>query len=82
MLLATSGCLGHWPELFNMRANGSSVCTRTIQIDCRADQLNSAFCYILRAPFRCVDAEGLKGKVYVWIGSKSNPIHHELAEQV
>ena len=65
-----------------MRANGSSVCTRTIQVDSRADQLNSAFCYILRAPFRWVDADGLKGKVYVWIGSKSNPLHVELAEQV
>lgn len=25
---------GKWPELFQIRANGSSVCTRTIQIDC------------------------------------------------
>lgn len=73
---------GRWPELFNMRANGSSVCMRTIQVDCRANQLNSAFCYILRAPFPCVDANGLKGKVYVWIGSKSNVTHHELAEQI
>ena len=31
-----------------MRANGSAICTRTIHIDCKADQLNSAFCYILR----------------------------------
>lgn len=73
---------GRWPELFHMRANGSSVCTRTIQVDCRADQLNSAFCYILRAPFKCIDENGLKGKVFVWIGSKSNPREHSLCEQV
>lgn len=65
-----------------MRANGSAVCTRTIQIDCRANQLNSAFCYILRAPFKIVDQDGLEGKVFVWYGSKSNPSHHDLCLQV
>ncbi|VIO90379.1 Flightless-I protein homolog, putative [Brugia malayi] len=73
---------GHWPELFLMRANGSAVCTRTIQIDCRANQLNSAFCFILRAPFKIVDENGLEGKVFVWYGSKSNPNHHDLCLQV
>ncbi|VDN20874.1 unnamed protein product [Gongylonema pulchrum] len=73
---------GHWPELFLMRANGSAVCTRTVQIDCRANQLNSAFCFILRAPYRVVDEDGLKGKVYVWLGSKSNPNQHNLCAQV
>ncbi|VDM10781.1 unnamed protein product [Wuchereria bancrofti] len=73
---------GHWPELFLMRANGSAVCTRTIQIDCRANQLNSAFCFILRAPFKIVDENGLEGKVFVWYGSKSNSNHHDLCLQV
>ncbi|MCP9259008.1 Gelsolin [Dirofilaria immitis] len=73
---------GHWPELFLMRANGSAVCTRTIQIDCRANQLNSAFCYILRAPFKVADENGLEGKIFVWYGSKSNPNHHDLCLQV
>ncbi|KHN73472.1 Protein flightless-1 -like protein [Toxocara canis] len=73
---------GRWPELFLMRANGSSVCTRTIQIDCRADQLNSAFCYILRAPFRCMDEDGTKGKVFVWLGAKTTPRQHQLCEAV
>jgi hypothetical protein len=25
---------GRWPELFHLRANGSAVCTRTIQVRC------------------------------------------------
>uniref|UniRef100_A0A915C440 Protein flightless-1 homolog n=1 Tax=Parascaris univalens TaxID=6257 RepID=A0A915C440_PARUN len=73
---------GHWPELFHMRANGSSLCTRTIQVDCRADQLNSAFCYILRAPFRCADENGISGKVYVWFGSKTTDRQRQLCETV
>lgn len=73
---------GHWPELFHMRANGSSLCTRTIQVDCRADQLNSAFCYILRAPFRCANEDGISGKVYVWFGSKTTDRQRQLCETV
>uniref|UniRef100_A0A915M8J2 Gelsolin-like domain-containing protein n=1 Tax=Meloidogyne javanica TaxID=6303 RepID=A0A915M8J2_MELJA len=55
------------PELFHMRANGSSICTRTIQVDCRVSSLNSAFCYILRTP--CADGDE-SGVIYVWKGSK------------
>ncbi|VDN29276.1 unnamed protein product [Gongylonema pulchrum] len=62
----------HWPELFLMRANGSAVCTRTVQIDCRANQLNSAFCFILRAPYRVVDEDGLKGKVASELINRNN----------
>lgn len=65
-----------------MRANGSAVCTRTIQIDCNANQLNSAFCYILRIPFRMADENGVKGWIYIWLGNKSNPNQHKLCEQV
>jgi hypothetical protein len=60
-----------------MRANGSAICTRTIQVDCKADQLDSAFCYILRAPFRIVDNDGENGRVFVWIGNKSDPDDRE-----
>ncbi|CAD5220329.1 unnamed protein product [Bursaphelenchus xylophilus] len=38
------------PELYQMRANGSSVNTRTIQIETSAKNLNSAFGYILLVP--------------------------------
>ncbi|XGW13461.1 hypothetical protein V3C99_000077 [Haemonchus contortus] len=73
---------GKWPELFQMRANGSSVCTRTIQIDCRATELCSGFCHILRAPFKVAREDGEKGIVYVWIGSQSDPHEHEYARRV
>ncbi|RCN26638.1 gelsolin repeat protein [Ancylostoma caninum] len=73
---------GKWPELFQMRANGSSVCTRTIQIDCRATELCSGFCHILRAPYSVARDDGQKGIVYVWIGVQSDPHEHEYARKV
>ncbi|KAK6037971.1 gelsolin repeat protein [Cooperia oncophora] len=73
---------GKWPELFQMRANGSSVCTRTIQIDCRATELCSGFCHILRAPYKVIREDGEKGIVYVWIGKQSDPHEHEYARRV
>lgn len=68
------------PELFHMRANGTSICTRTIQLDCKAAQLNSAFYYILRVPLH--ESEDGPGKIFVWKGSKSDPFYHKLAEEV
>uniref|UniRef100_A0A914W203 Gelsolin-like domain-containing protein n=1 Tax=Plectus sambesii TaxID=2011161 RepID=A0A914W203_9BILA len=69
--------------MFHMRANGSAICTRTIHIDNKAEQLNSAFCYIVRAPFRYVaDTQSPQGKVYVWIGNKSDPAEHDLCADV
>lgn len=73
---------GRWPELFHMRANGSAVCTRTIQVDSRADRLNSGFCYIMRYPFQVPDQDGIAGKMFVWLGSKSDPYYHKVAEDV
>uniref|UniRef100_A0A1I7X8X9 Gelsolin-like domain-containing protein n=1 Tax=Heterorhabditis bacteriophora TaxID=37862 RepID=A0A1I7X8X9_HETBA len=71
---------GKWPEMFQMRANGSSVCTRTIQIECMADQLCSAFCHILRAPFK-IEKDGERGIVYVWIGKSSDVHEHDVARR-
>ncbi|KAF8356657.1 fli-1 [Pristionchus pacificus] len=77
---------GHWPELFQMRANGSSVCTRTIQVDCRSDQLCSAFCFILRAPYKTIRDDGEKGRVFVWLGKESQehewPLVKEIADEL
>ncbi|KAK0418524.1 hypothetical protein QR680_013613 [Steinernema hermaphroditum] len=73
---------GKWPELFQLRANGSALCTRTIQIDCKAQELNSGFNHILRAPFRCVSDDGTLGRVFVWIGSKSDPYFESLVTKV
>lgn len=73
---------GRWPELFHMRANGSAVCTRTIQIDARAEKLNSGFNFILRYPFPVPDDDGQTGKIFAWIGSKSDPYYHRLIEEV
>ncbi|TKR57749.1 hypothetical protein L596_030409 [Steinernema carpocapsae] len=73
---------GKWPELFQMRANGSALCTRTIQIDCKAQELNSGFNHILRAPFRCLGEDGTMGRVFVWIGSKTDPYFEPLITKV
>ncbi|PAV59113.1 hypothetical protein WR25_10798 [Diploscapter pachys] len=72
---------GMWPELFQMRANGSTVCTRTIQIDCIADQLCSGFCHILRIPYK-EDRNGQRGIIYVWIAQQSDPHDHETVKMV
>lgn len=66
-------------EFYHLRANGSPLCTRLIQIKPDAASLNSAFCYILRVPF---DNEESSGIVYLWIGSKANPDEVRLAEEI
>lgn len=73
---------GRWPELFQLRANGSAVCTRTIQVDARSEKLNSAFCFILRLPFPVPDENGHAGRIFVWLGSKSDSYFHALIEEV
>jgi len=73
---------GKWPELFQMRANGGAVCTRTIQLDCKAELLCSGFCYILRAPFKSPQSDGIRGRVFVWRGKCSPRTQHDLCRQV
>lgn len=43
-----------YPALFLTRANGSSISTRTIQVDLKLENLNSEFCCILRFPLRYI----------------------------
>jgi len=66
-------------ELFQLRANGSPLTTRCIQIGVDAANLNSEFCFILKVPF---DSEDNQGIVYVWIGKRSNPNEARLAEEI
>ncbi|CAI5446386.1 unnamed protein product [Caenorhabditis angaria] len=73
---------GKWPELYQMRANGSSVCNRTIQVDCQANQLCSAFCHILRIPYKVPLETGQKGIVYVWYGKDSEEWERDVAKQI
>ncbi|KAK7571791.1 hypothetical protein V9T40_014263 [Parthenolecanium corni] len=56
-------------QLYQLRANGSALCTRVIQVKADATSLNSCFCYILKVPFGNEDNSGL---IYVWIGSKAD----------
>ncbi|KAH7943533.1 hypothetical protein HPB52_009189 [Rhipicephalus sanguineus] len=67
-------------ELFHLRANGSPICTRCVQIPPSASNLNSAFCYILKVPFEQDGEED--GMVYVWIGSKADEDDVRLAEEL
>jgi len=66
-------------ELFQLRANGSPLTTRCIQITVDAANLNSEFCFILKVPF---DSEDNQGIVYVWIGKRSNSNEARLAEEI
>lgn len=66
-------------ELFQLRANGSALTTRCIQIDVDAGKINSEFCYILKVPF---DSEDNQGIVYVWIGKRSDSDEARLTEEI
>jgi len=66
-------------ELFQLRANGSPLTTRCIQIGVDATKLNSEFCFILKVPF---DSEDNQGIVYVCIGKRSNSDEARLAEEI
>ena len=49
----------------------------------RAVQLCSGFCFILRAPFNTLDDDGsAQGRVWVWIGGKSDPNDHAIVKEV
>jgi len=66
-------------ELFQLRANGSPLTTRCIQVNVDATNLNSEFCFILKVPF---DSEDNQGIVYVWIGKRANSDEARLAEEI
>ncbi|XP_037868350.1 protein flightless-1 [Bombyx mori] len=68
-------------ELFELRSNGSALCTRLVQVKAEASQLNSAFCYILNVPLEG-NGETSSAIVYAWIGSKSDPDSARLIEQM
>lgn len=68
-------------KFYNLRSNGSALCTRLIQIRPDATQLNSAFSYILYVPFQTEDNTE-SGIVYVWIGSKCCPEEGKLIQEI
>lgn len=68
-------------ELFELRSNGSALCTRLIQVKADAAQLNSAFCYILNVPLEGSN-DTSSAIVYAWIGSKSDADSARLIEQI
>jgi hypothetical protein len=70
-----------------MRANGSPINTRTIEVDCTSKSLNSAFTYILTCPLDedsedPSKEEGKLGRIYIWFGSKSDGYYHPVTESV
>ncbi|CAG5045121.1 unnamed protein product [Parnassius apollo] len=68
-------------ELFELRTNGSALCTRLVQIKADASQLNSAFCYILNVPLEG-SGDAASAIVYVWIGSRSDADSARLIELI
>jgi hypothetical protein len=71
-----------------LRANGSPINTRTIEVDCSSKNLNSAFTYILACPFDENSEDPSKeednkiGRLYIWLGSKSDNYYHPVTESV
>ncbi|CAH2096019.1 unnamed protein product [Euphydryas editha] len=68
-------------ELFELRSNGSALCTRLVQVKADAANLNSAFCYILNVPLEGSKEES-SAIVYAWIGSKSDADSARLIELI
>ncbi|XP_065846608.1 protein flightless-1 homolog isoform X2 [Oscarella lobularis] len=66
-------------QLLQVRANGSSLYTRVVEVPTDVQSLNSEFCYILKVPFNKGSVGN--GVVYVWIGSKSSKAHSIVAEE-
>nr|AAL36557.1 cytoskeletal actin-modulating protein [Mus musculus] len=67
------------PTLYQIRTNGSALCTRCIQINTDSSLLNSEFCFILKVPFESEDNQGI---VYAWVGRASDPDEAKLAEDI
>uniref|UniRef100_A0A8D1BAI0 Protein flightless-1 homolog n=1 Tax=Sus scrofa TaxID=9823 RepID=A0A8D1BAI0_PIG len=67
------------PSLYQIRTNGSALCTRCIQINTDSGLLNSEFCFILKVPFESEDNQGI---VYAWVGRASDPDEAKLAEDI
>lgn len=68
-------------EFYHLRQNGSSLCTRVIQIRADSSLLCSAFCYILIVPFE-TDDDSESGIIYVWIGSKTTAEESKLIQEI
>jgi hypothetical protein len=66
-------------EFFHIRANGSNLCRRCIEIQPEASYLNSHFVYILKVPF---DPQDKSGIVYIWLGQNSNLDDAKAAEEI
>ncbi|KAM4632629.1 protein flightless-1 homolog isoform 2-T2 [Discoglossus pictus] len=71
--------VGLQPSLYHVRTNGSSLCTRCIQINTDCSLLNSEFCYILKVPFESTDNQGI---VYTWVGRAADPDEAKLSEDI
>lgn len=73
-------------RFYQLRSNGSALCTRLIQITPDASLLNSAFCYILHVPFETSGDEEAtasdSGIMYVWIGSKAVAEEAKLVQEI
>ncbi|CAH0715389.1 unnamed protein product, partial [Brenthis ino] len=70
-------------ELFELRSNGSALCTRLVQVRADAANLNSAFCYILNVPLEgSKESPSGSAIVYAWIGSKADADSARLIEQI
>ncbi|OCT64459.1 protein flightless-1 homolog [Xenopus laevis] len=71
--------VGLQPSLYQVRTNGSALCTRCIQINTDCSLLNSEFCFILKVPFESIDNQGI---VYTWVGRAADPDEAKLSEDI
>ncbi|KAM8962259.1 LOW QUALITY PROTEIN: protein flightless-1 homolog [Pelodytes ibericus] len=71
--------VGLQPSMYHIRTNGSTLCTRCIQVNTDCSLLNSEFCYILKVPFESIDNQGI---VYTWVGRAADPDEAKLSEDI
>lgn len=77
--------------LYHLRSNNNPLTLRCIEIEADSSRLNSGFCFIVRKlaiPFangtsdNQIADKSYSAKIYVWVGSQSNPKEAALAKEI
>lgn len=88
-----SGLPANSVGFYHLRSNRNPLTLRCIEIETECSRLNSGFCYLLRLNTTATLQNGhseppgentysTNSKIYVWIGSRSNPSEAKIAEEI
>jgi len=77
-------------EFYHLRSNSNPLTLRCIEVEPDSSTLNSGFCYLLKINYSSITngysnndiAQRSGSKMFVWIGSKSNPHEAKIAEEI